>query len=111
MNNFLFKIIVVVKTLGKDDLAFRGTNERIYQENNGNFSSLIEMIAEFDSIMQEHIFWINYNEIHNHYIGHRIQDELINLLVSEIKINIFKKIIKNTKYFSIILDCTPDVSH
>ena len=56
MNNFLFKIIVVVKTLGKDDLAFRGTNERIYQENNGNFSSLIEMIAEFDSIMQEHIF-------------------------------------------------------
>ena len=35
------------------------------------------MIVEFDPIMQEHI--------HNHYLGHRIQDKLINLLASEIK--------------------------
>ena len=39
-----------------------------------------------------------------------MHDELINLLASEIKTNIMQNI-KNAKYFSIILDCTPEASH
>ncbi|KAL2974442.1 hypothetical protein AAZX31_14G105700 [Glycine max] len=82
----------LVKTLGKNNLAFRGKNEKIYQEANANILSLIEMIAEFDPIMQEHIRRIKDDEIHNHYLGHNIHNELINLLVGEIKIKIIKKI-------------------
>jgi hypothetical protein len=51
----LLRIIVVVKNLGKNILAFRGKNEKIYQENNEIFLSLIEMIAKFNPVMQEHI--------------------------------------------------------
>jgi hypothetical protein len=41
----LLRIIVVVKNLGKNSLAFRRNNENIYQENNEIFLSLIEMIS------------------------------------------------------------------
>ncbi|KAL5558845.1 hypothetical protein UlMin_035056 [Ulmus minor] len=79
--NVLVRIIVIMKSLAKNNLAFRGDNEKIYQENNGNILCLIEMIFEFDPIMQEHV-----------------------------KNAILKKI-KVAKYFSIMLDGTPDISH
>jgi len=71
----LLRIIVVIKTLGKNNLVLRGKNEKIYQESNGNFLSLIEMIAEFDPIMQEHIHRIKNDEIHNHYLEHNVNTQ------------------------------------
>ena len=78
-------------------MAFRGTNEKIYQENNGNFLSLIEMIAEFDPIMQEHFRHIQNGQIYTHYLGHNIQNELINILALEIRNTIIKKM--EAKYY------------
>jgi len=67
------------------------------------------MMAKFDPVIQEHVRRIKNSETHDHYLSHQIQDELIELIAQQIRQQIVENI-KEAKYFSIMMDCTPDVS-
>ena len=102
----------MIQFLAERSIAFRGSanHETIGDPKYGNFLGLAQLLAKFDPVMAEHLSKVNSNMISDHYLSITIQDELIELtghkIVSEIVVNL-----QEAKYYSLILDCTPDVSH
>ncbi|XP_077676129.1 uncharacterized protein LOC144266570 [Eretmochelys imbricata] len=103
-------LLSIVEYLSTNSLAFRGSVEKLFQPKNGNFLGLAQLLGKFDTEMSEHLRRVTENEIHDHYLGPRIQNELIMLMSDKVRDKIVS-LITLAKYFAIILDCTPDISH
>lgn len=108
--NVLKRLLCIVQFLGTQGLAFRGTNDTVFKENNGNFLKLVEHISKFDTVLSEHLRRVTSKETNVHYLSKQTQNEFISLLSNKVNEHILNELEKAT-YYSIILDCTPDVSH
>ncbi|XP_050524356.1 zinc finger MYM-type protein 1-like [Daktulosphaira vitifoliae] len=90
--NILKRIIACIEFLAEHNDAFRGTSSKLYTANNGKFLGLLQMIAKFDLIMADHLKRVYNNDIHDHYLGPRIQNELINIIATKIRDEIINRV-------------------
>uniref|UniRef100_A0A8C1J990 TTF-type domain-containing protein n=1 Tax=Cyprinus carpio TaxID=7962 RepID=A0A8C1J990_CYPCA len=106
----LIRLVSIIQSLAERNMGLRGSVDTLHVNNNGNFLKEVELLAKFDPVLKEHVRRIDSGANHTTYLGKTVQNELIACISDTILRTIVVQI-KESKYFSLILDCTPDVSH
>ena len=104
------RLLAIVCHLAQHNLAFRGHREKLFEHGNGNFLGQVQLMAKFDPVMKEHLWKIKEKQIADTYLSKRIQNELI-CLVAQCTTDAIVERVRRAKYYAVIMDCTPDVSH
>uniref|UniRef100_A0A3B1J9M7 TTF-type domain-containing protein n=1 Tax=Astyanax mexicanus TaxID=7994 RepID=A0A3B1J9M7_ASTMX len=104
------RVIAIICHLAERNQALRGTTSELYDPHNGNFLAQVELMAKFDPVMNEHIRRIQNQEAKVHYLSGTIQNEIIALIGNKVLEEIVRRA-QRAKYYSVIMDCTPDISH
>lgn len=101
------RIISFVLFFASQNIAFRGKSSNIHDptNHNGNFNQLVKTVSTFDHVLEE--YWQKSGKVH--YLSPQTQNELIKIIGSKVRKQILEWV-RKSKYFSIILDTTPDVS-
>lgn len=100
----------VILFCAKNNLALRGANERIGKPNCGIFLSTLELLSHYNPILAKHIEEVNVKNNVISYFSPQIKNEIISLLGKSTREKGLNHV-KDSKYYSIMFDCTPDVSH
>ncbi|GFS92555.1 zinc finger MYM-type protein 1 [Trichonephila clavipes] len=106
-------VISVIKSLHLRGLAIRGTEKVFGSPHNGNFMGTLELLAEFNPFIREHI---EQRELQPKslisYLSKTIYEQIIEIMGKQIIKTITTQINNDdTKYYSIVMDSTPDLSY
>ena len=96
--NVLERLIDIALFLSERNLAFRGSEEVLGSPHNGNFLGIFELLARRDPILKELQDRIKNKNTKDHYLSPTIQNELIELLATEVEKENLQQM-KLAKYF------------
>lgn len=99
----------VILFCAKNDLPLRGSSDDVLgsDKNCGMFLNLIELISRYNPRLRAHL--TNHRKRAVSYLSHSTQDEFVELIGNAVREQIVKDI-NNAKYYSMLLDTTPDIS-
>ncbi|GFQ90147.1 TTF-type domain-containing protein, partial [Trichonephila clavata] len=107
----LKRIISTIKLLSRLGVAFRGHDEGQESTRKGNYLTCLDYLNEYDEFLMLHLQkYANRGRGNASYLSHQICDEFISIIGKQVKAYIINEI-KNAKYYSIVIDSTPDFSH
>jgi len=108
--HILTALLACIKFLAKRNLAFQGSSDRVDDYTaQGNFLSLVKLIAEFDPILKVHLKKFGGKGSATN-LSNITQNKFIALLADEVCQNLVRAV-EEGKYFGFMWDSTPDISH
>ncbi|XP_061440730.1 zinc finger MYM-type protein 1-like [Rhineura floridana] len=112
--DILHRLLDITLFLAKQNLAFHGHKEDESSLNKGNFLEMVEMLSKYDPVLKEHLMRLKRStcklKVSVSYLAPKTQNEFISAPANHVK-EMLVKDIKSTKYFGIMFDSTPDISH
>ena len=107
----LERTVAVIKFLSARGLPFRGDDEIIGSVHNGNYLGTLELLSQFDPFLKEHMRKFGKSGKGSiSYLSAKICEEFFALLGMKVLSAVVSEILQS-KYYSISVDSTPDVSH
>ncbi|XP_067135626.1 uncharacterized protein [Centruroides vittatus] len=101
-----FRTINSGEKVKRDWLAFTETNNLLYC-----YVCTLEYLSEFDPFLQKHMKkYANCGTGTINYLSSTICDEFISIISKDLQLTIVNEI-KEAKFYSLIIDSTPDISH
>ncbi|CAF4364576.1 unnamed protein product, partial [Didymodactylos carnosus] len=108
LNELDFSNSKILSKSQKRGLAFRGSNQIIGDNHNGNYLGCLELISNFDPFLHGHLkSYGNKGKGNVSYLSNTVCDEFIEVMGNHVR----KLIVKLKKYYSIIIDSTSDIAH
>ena len=108
--NVLQRVVQVITFLSERGLAFRGDNEILGSQHNGNYLGILELISNFDPFLSDHIARFgNAGSGTPSYLSSTICEEVVQLMGKKV-LHVILEDIRKAKYFSISIDSTPDLA-
>ena len=72
---------------------------------------LVYLLAKYDPVLREHLVKVKLGKnIVTSYLSPEVQNEFVSILAQQVRKKIIAQV-KKSKYFCIIFDSTPDISH
>ena len=107
----LERVVETIRFLSERGFAFRSSDELVGSPRNGNYLGILELLAKFGPFLAQHISRnANKGRGHTSYLSDTICEEFIELMGNRVFDHIVTEL-KPTKYFSLSVDPTPDISH
>ena len=107
----LESVVDVILFLSKLNLSFRGHREAFESNKQGNFLGTVKPLAKYSPVLSKHVSDICISKKRTTtYFSPTIQNKLVLLLSKKVKNIIFQEL-REAKYFAIMYDGTPDISH
>ena len=97
----LHRLISVIRVLSERGLALRGDNQKVGSPHNCNYLGLLELIAEYDTFLEQHIkLHANKGAGHTNYLSSTICEDLIAIMGQKVLDELVIRV-KTAKYISI----------
>ena len=107
----LKRVVLVIQFLAERGLPLFGDKETIGSLKNGNYLGILELLARFDPFIAEHLEkHANPGKGNVNYLSSTVATEILQLMSDKVLKYIISEI-RESKYYGLIVDSTPDISH